>query len=289
MQHHIQSLVKHLFHKDTLQEVTEEELRSFTTTHPYSAVGRLLFTKKLQETDAGDFREEARKTVLYFNNPAWPSWLLLHTEKTIKAPATENAEKEEHAIPAEQPEIHIPREPEITAEKQEEPVTQEPIAESTPAQEEAIIPTEPVTEEVTAAETESSESGVVSNPEEELVFQSYHTIDYFASQGIKLKPEDLSKDKLGKQLKSFTEWLRSMKRIAPAAINIDMDESTRQSIQLIAEHSVEGKEVETEAMAEVWAKQGNREKAIAIYSKLSLLNPAKSAYFAIRIEQLKLS
>lgn len=120
----------------------------------------------------------------------------------------------------------------------------------------------------------------------EPIFESYHTIDYFASQGIKLMQEEL-KDKLGKQLKSFTDWLRSMKRIGPIDSTTSIDEVTNQSIQRIAEHSVEEKEVLTEAMAEVWAKQGNPAKAIRVYEKLSLLNPAKSPYFAGRIEQLK--
>ena len=120
----------------------------------------------------------------------------------------------------------------------------------------------------------------------EPIFESYHTIDYFASQGIKLRQEDF-KDQLGKQLKSFTDWLRSMKRIGPMEINTSLDEVTSQSIQRIAEHSVEEKEVLTEAMAEVWVKQGHAKKAIQVYEKLSLLNPAKSHYFAGRIEQLK--
>jgi len=41
-------------------------------------------------------------------------------------------------------------------------------------------------------------------------------------------------------------------------------------------------------MAEVLAKQGMREKATEMYRKLSLLEPEKSAYFATRIEQLKI-
>jgi hypothetical protein len=45
--------------------------------------------------------------------------------------------------------------------------------------------------------------------------------------------------------------------------------------------------VVTEAMAEVWEKQGNKEKAVAIYTKLSLLDPSKSVYFAAKIEELK--
>ena len=121
----------------------------------------------------------------------------------------------------------------------------------------------------------------------ELAFEPYHTIDYFASQGIRLQQSDLSQDKFGKQLKSFTEWLRSMKKLPNAAIESNLDEASQRTIQNIAEHSVEGKEIVTETMAEVWIKQGNREKAIDILSKLSLQNPSKSHYFAAKIEQLK--
>lgn len=126
---------------------------------------------------------------------------------------------------------------------------------------------------------------------EEPVFEPYHTIDYFASLGVKLRQEDL-KDKLGIQLKSFTEWLRGMKRITPTTpipeeITQQFDDALQLVIQEIAGHSIEGKEVITEAMAEVWVKQGSKQKAIAIYEKLSLQNPAKSPYFAARIEQIK--
>jgi hypothetical protein len=40
-------------------------------------------------------------------------------------------------------------------------------------------------------------------------------------------------------------------------------------------------------MAEVLEKQGQPEKAIQIYIKLSFLYPEKSAYFAAKIQQLK--
>ena len=123
----------------------------------------------------------------------------------------------------------------------------------------------------------------------EITFEPYHTIDYFASQGIKLQQSDLSKDKFGKQLKSFTDWLRSMKRLPQAAVETTMDEATQQSIQKIAEHSFEEKDIVTETMAEVWIKQGNKEKAIDTLQKLSLLNPSKSHYFAAKIEQLNAS
>ena len=146
-----------------------------------------------------------------------------------------------------------------------------------------------------AASIEKTLSGAALIPtkaeidKDDLTFEPYHTIDYFASQGIKLQQADLSKDKFGKQLKSFTEWLRSMKRLPTAAVDGSLDEATQRSIQQIAEHSFEEKDVVTETMAEVWIKQGNKEKAIDTLHKLSLLNPSKSHYFAAKIEQLKAS
>nr|MBP6687678.1 hypothetical protein [Lacibacter sp.] len=44
-------------------------------------------------------------------------------------------------------------------------------------------------------------------------FEPFHTVDYFASQGIKMREEKIEGDKLDKQVKSFTQWLRSMKKI----------------------------------------------------------------------------
>jgi hypothetical protein len=122
-----------------------------------------------------------------------------------------------------------------------------------------------------------------------MTFQSYHTIDYFASQGIRLQQADLTKDKLGQQLKSFTEWLRSMKKLPTAEGQVAgaEDDNRQQVVIMNAASSIEEKEVVTEAMAEVWIKQGHNEKAADIYRKLSLQNPSKSAYFAAKIDQLK--
>ena len=80
-----------------------------------------------------------------------------------------------------------------------------------------------------------------------------------------------------------------MKRLPQAATEGTMDDATQRSIQHIAEHSFEEKDIVTETMAEVWIKQGNKEKAIDTLNKLSLLNPSKSHYFAAKIEQLKAS
>ena len=120
------------------------------------------------------------------------------------------------------------------------------------------------------------------------IFEPYHTVDYFASQGIRLVLEENPSDKLGKQLKSFTDWLKVMRKLPQKNREIVPDIAAERQVQAIAAHSIERKEVVTEAMAEVLAKQGMREKATEMYRKLSLLEPEKSAYFAEKIEKLKI-
>lgn len=110
----------------------------------------------------------------------------------------------------------------------------------------------------------------------------YHTVDYFASQGIKLSQLDQG-DPLGVKLKSFTAWLKTMKKL-------QTQENTQSSPDNPAytEHSsVSAHELATtEAMAEVYIKQGLRDKAIEVYHKLSLQNPANSHIFADKIAAL---
>jgi ribosome-binding protein aMBF1 (putative translation factor) len=128
-----------------------------------------------------------------------------------------------------------------------------------------------------------------SSPEEEkleIPIDPYHTVDYFASQGIKLSKEE-QKDELSKKVQSFTAWLRTIKRLQPAP-----ETTTYKNIEEIfgnqqEEKSQDKNEVFTEAMAEVYLKQGLREKAIEIYHKLSLQNPANHHIFAAKIQQIK--
>ncbi len=122
---------------------------------------------------------------------------------------------------------------------------------------------------------------------EKIGFEPLHTVDYFASQGIKLSVEEESKDQLSNRLKSFTEWLKSMKKIHPEKLSRELDEKMEMNIKTDAEQSNDLSEVLTETMAEVLQKQGLIEKALEVYEKLSLLNPSKSDYFAAKISALK--
>jgi hypothetical protein len=118
--------------------------------------------------------------------------------------------------------------------------------------------------------------------------EPYYTVDYFASQGIKLILDKNPQDKLGKQLRSFTEWLKHMKKLGPEdAIKPGNETDVDPAIKNIADTSNTPEEILTEAMADVLIKQGKNHQAIELYNKLSFLNPDKSAYFANQIQKLK--
>ncbi len=127
---------------------------------------------------------------------------------------------------------------------------------------------------------------IENNSENAISFEPLHTSDYFASQGIKLSETVAPSDKLGVQLKSFTQWLKTMKKIQ-FDISTPETAKTESNVQQLAEKSNAEEETLTETMAEILVQQGKSGKAIEVYQKLSLLNPAKNHYFAAKIDQLK--
>jgi hypothetical protein len=307
-------LIRHFFNRSHISELPEADIRQFISDHPYSAAGQILLAKKLQESGDESYVLQANASTLYVHDPLWLQ-LLLNEGKThngagnvsdfqetsvgetndeLSTSSSENyfVENIVSDLAIDQPTNGADAQPsndmvgEAISEQAFTP-THEIDAQTEPI----IEATKPVSEQPAVSsqtgsnETESASD--TSDAEAEIPVEPYYTVDYFASQGIKLQQAELGKDKLGQQLKSFTEWLRSMKRLPQATMESQVDPVTEQSINRIAEHSLEEKEVLTEAMAEVWKKQGNKERAIEIYRKLSLQNPAKSAYFAAKIEQLK--
>lgn len=116
-------------------------------------------------------------------------------------------------------------------------------------------------------------------------FEPYHTVDYFASQGIKVDREadKQTVTQLDRQVKSFTEWLKTMKKLSYQPTVTYNDPLVEDQ----ARTSLNNKEIVTEAMAEVWVKQGNYRMAAQVYAKLMLQHPEKTPYFAARLHDLK--
>lgn len=267
----INQLVKSLLKKETLEQCSLQELEQFADRHPYFGAAQLLLTKKLQFENPERYDEQLQKTFLFFHNPLWVEHLLNETGNAeIIAP---EKKEEMNFNPEVVAQTEIPSIPSVEA-KEQQPVQPKPVVE---------MNTEPVME-IPKLKLETIDPATA-----ELSFEPFHTVDYFASQGIKFKEEEKPKDKFGQQLKSFTDWLKTMKRlpISDVAKSAEVNLEISGVVEQLAEHSIEDRDVVTEAMAEVWEKQGNMAKAIDIYNKLSLLDPSKSLYFAAKIEDLK--
>jgi hypothetical protein len=149
---------------------------------------------------------------------------------------------------------------------------------------EPILPTDNI--EISNDSDAINKSGVNDMVAEPPLFEPLHTTDYFASVGIKIADENKANDKLGKQLKSFTAWLKTMKKVHVTE-DSNMASATDINIQILADASNIEANVVTEAMANILIQQGSIKKAIEVLEKLSLLNPGKTAYFAAQINQLK--
>lgn len=309
MSERIHALAQHLLGKATIEECDLQEVKLLAGRFPYFAPAQFLLLEKLKQEGSPDYPTQVQKSILYYDNPLTFQYFIhsdaFYTEIEEKemavSPEIGEAVSMFHEAAVEESPVATlaPELPVLSPEETDSlpPAGDNTIEEETkPEAVSAVIGK--TTDNPSLAVGTGTREGSADVPAEEtaagkmspvLTFEPYHTVDYFASQGIKLSQEEIPKDKFGKQLKSFTEWLKTMKRIPPTQMTQQLEAGSDTKVQHLADDSIHDSKVYTEAMAEVWAKQGNLQKAMEIYNKLVLLNPSKKAYFATKIENLKRS
>ena len=265
-------IVQALYDKPSLQDCSLQQVDYLAHQYPYFSTAQLLLLKK---TDSGSEAQakQLQRTALHFCSPLqFVHWL----------------QPEQFGTEIPEAELFQNTMPEVPPEN--ETIAASPKLQESPEPEFEIKPdvtSEPIAEAAIAPQTlEQAPAPEAAQPQETLTFEPYHTVDYFASQGIKLSQQEAANDALGRQLKSFTEWLKTMKRLPESAPQQSPGSAGEHKVERLAAHSVHTADVVTESMAEVWLKQGNKEKAADVYRKLSLRNPSKSAYFAAKVESL---
>ena len=289
-------LAEIIFNK-SIEEVSAEALEQLTNKYPFFNAGHLLAIKKAQKENSS---VTSQKASLHFHPLLFnESSVVSNVQTTFSKSLPEVLED----VNVSQP-VAINETPTITETQIERNKEEIEISPEIPNPTELSVQTisnDGEQTEIHEASTTNNQQPIASNEQPEtsnqqpetnpkpLAFEPFHTVDYFASQGIKIKLDENPTDKFSKQLKSFTEWLKTMKKlpsgeVIPATTHAA---SVEQKVEQLAETSLNKADVITEAMAEVWEKQGNSEKAIEIYQKLSLLEPSKSPYFATRISGLK--
>jgi len=286
MSERIHVLAQQLLGRASVADCNLQEIRALVQRYPYFAPAQFLLLQKLREEGDDEAAAQMQKAILYYHNPLSFHYFIdsngFYIDADLQADERKDAEGE--AAPESHAGFRAGAGAPVSTIATDEHI---PV----PAIEETILPAAPGNPEVAEESPSLPPPPPVVEPATEppLAFEPYHTVDYFASQGIRLSAESMPTDKFGKQLKSFTEWLKTMKRITPEQMATRADNGSENAVQHLAEDSIHNADVWTEAMAEVWLKQGNKWKAAEVYNKLSLLNPSKKAYFAAKLENLKLS
>jgi hypothetical protein len=248
----------------TEQLFNNTNLKQLGTEYPYFTAAQFALLQNTNK-DSEAYKTQAAKTALHFNNPLWLNFLITKQDDIVEEPLQNNI---------------------ATVVENQKKVAEEEVNSAENVQVSDTTMLNSSTEAVETKEEKTLEIKPSTLSAEQMLFEPMHMVDYFASQGIKLSEEALQGDKLGQQLKSFTAWLKTMKKVHPEKVAA-IAQQTEVLVQNLAEKSNKESQIVTEAMAEVFAMQGKHNKAIEVYEKLSLINPAESAYFAAKILQLK--
>lgn len=276
-------MIQSLFQRESMDEMTLDELRRHAEAFPYSSIIQFLYTCKLKSQYHLDFPEAVSKTALFFDDSSWLNYQLMEeTEKgsfrKIIYDSQFNNISEDEMIEG----LSLPAEGLEDAGVQAFREDKDHIDETEGEFDEPAIVVPTVANEPQVAEPAPSSK---TNEDFEIPITPYHTVDYFASLGIKINIES-DKDELSMKVKSFTAWLKTMKRLQPASENVTIKDIH----SILDTHNDKENPTEaifTEAMAEVYMKQGLTEKAIEVYDKLSLQNPLNSHIFADKISKIK--
>jgi hypothetical protein len=269
-------LVQSLFEKESLEEMTLDEFRKISDQYPYSSIVQFLYSCKLKSVYHLDFPEQVTHTALFFSSPQWLHYQLSDESEKGNFRLTQY-DRHFNNISEDIP-VEIPETQEV--DEEEDNIWDNSFPEN-------ISEQTSIDEPVLSIDKESEiEAAPVSlTVPTSIPIEPYHTVDYFASQGIRTNLND-PQDELGKKVKTFTAWLKTMKRLQPAE-EISEIEDNDEEIDSGFDQPSNTEIIATEAMAEVYLKQGLTQKAIEVYAKLSLQNPANSHIFAAKIIQIK--
>lgn len=280
----------HLTGKLSLAQVTPEFWQKLAAEAPYFAPAHF-FATAAASGNTGNGSDPVAKTNLYFTNPLWLQYQMAGIQAATPTARERTAKAAALVIPSVENVREMMRQIDVNSDTDLETETE-------PAPDDYL---EEAANEEAATETESKIAGILSNQladfkkpvEPDAVLEidaekkKLHTIDYFASQGIKVDLSAIPQDKLTAHLRKFTDWLKQIKQAQGTPNDLGTSLEMEKAVAETAKNSNETREVLTETMADVLEKQGQVEKAIQLYIKLSFINPEKSSYFAAKIEQLK--
>ena len=275
----------HLAGKPDHVELSVESWQHLAAEYPYFAPAQFFLASKLKMEENSLAIAQQLRTNLYFTNAHWLQFQLLHGLRNRIDPEEMAEAGEGMPETAPPPAAAVANFTETAVDDTEDVDGNGEEPETIAVNPEAENKIASLLSNQLADFKKPVEAGAKLDIDAEK--ERLHTIDYFASQGIKIDLSTIPQDKLTTHLRKFTDWLKQMKNANAGVSDLGTNAEMEKAVMETAQNSNETGEVITEAMADVLVKQGHVDKAIQLYIKLSFLNPEKSSYFAAKIEQLK--
>lgn len=250
-EHFIAKIADLLDGKADIRSISDEDISELLSSHPYSPYSHLLHYLKAKSANREDTNQLLQKLALYSPDRAWLQEVLSTGFQNIEVPDA----APEPAVPAEG------KDPNLDNFIFEFDFNGEPSLNK-------------------AAETPSVKKDTKGD----------HTLEESASPDVE---EEYSPMK-----GSYIEWLKSMRPVEDENATADLskdtssEQKTQQKEEIVVEQNTRKEDdlfggIITETLAQLLANQGQIEKAISMYERLSLIFPDKSAFFAAKIKQLK--
>jgi hypothetical protein len=275
---------------DLLTTLSYEELKTLALTYPYAHNLRYLLALKARQDEHPD-ADRMLTSASFYSLDRTQLFLLTSVKVSFVQPvavALDEVVLELKPIELVQRELEA-RAPQQRVAQVEAPVVQveatatpQPAMPETPVADETIaapaapeIPEEPALPEAEIEEASPGEAAAAEEKDSDLAVVAPPPAQPFALWYGQFNPPVLAPP-------------------APPATEVPQEEPEPESplkdlsAQELAERSVtENKDVISETLARLLVRQGYRDKAIAMYERLCLAIPEKSAYFAAEIEKLK--
>jgi tetratricopeptide (TPR) repeat protein len=275
-----------------LKEVDPEALQQLSLSYPYFTLAHLMQMIKLDEWPSDDYPRHFHgiNPVMLHELRAQSEFLAID-EDLILADELIAAEAAAYTVADTVGNVSAPTEAATTEEELlETPPSKEDlmdalnIASGTPtdyfSQQGIKVSDEmPTAEDLLPSEqTNEDEESMKEREQSLLVMMSFSEwLNYINAKNKKAKEEEAEQ----KALK--TQW---QKQKLAAAIEEELEEIPEMVFEMAVNSIAAEDGLVSESLAEVYGKQGKKEKAIDMYRKLILQNPEKKAYFANKIDLL---
>jgi len=258
-------------------------LEDLVKRYPYCQTAQLLFTFNLAKEEDLQFHNQLKKAAAYATDRRRLKELLDNTKEKSVAVIPEEKITQEITIPEELTEHSITSSLEIQTSSPEEDIPFNDIgavdSEVLPEIPFPLAPSSYIEKPVSPERMTREELlAIVRKRLAEITSEKQQTVSDGADDSSKhpgITPETRpSKESL------IDKFIREEPKITrPKTAFFSAAESAIRS-------NVDDEEIVSETLALLYAKQGNNQKAIHIYQKLSLRNQEKSRYFAARIQEL---